>query len=97
MNPIITENIILLSPSENSSYIINDTIIKTSTTNIIDKYHIIVELQTTCTEQYRYRKYINNLVTIPPEYKDNGKIYKGEVTHKQRILKNDEYSLIIAE
>lgn len=96
LEPLIEEKLKFLSPQNNSTYEVDDSI-ETTNEEILDKYRIVVELETTSTEQYRYRKYINGAASEPPEYSNNGVIYNGATSTKKKVLNDSEYEITMTE
>lgn len=97
LEPLINKELLFFSPSNNSTYIANETIETNNSIDNINKYQIVIGLNIITIEQYRYRKYVNGIATDPPEYSNNGVIYDGKVTEKTEVLKDSEYELIITE
>lgn len=92
-SPLIKEKIKFVSPQNNMTYEIGETISTSSLNSDFTKNDIIVSKTTTTTQQYRLKKVVNGIEVIPTEYKNNGEIYPGESSTASVILGEDSYQI----
>ena len=92
--PLTESRIEFLSPSNGESYEANETITSISSSSY-NKYDIVVQKNTSTTEQYRLKKVINGIEVNPPEY--DGNIYKGKTSITSGILSVDSYNINFEE
>lgn len=97
IEPLIEEQLNIVSPPNNSSYKVGEEIVSVDSIEKLDKYKVAVELNTTSTEQFRYRKYVNGIASEPPEYSNNGVVYAGTTTNSKKILKSSDYEFTVVE
>lgn len=92
-SPLIKEQIKFVSPQNNTTYAIGETIATSSLSSGFTKNDIVVRKITTTTQQYRLKKVVNGIEVIPTEYKNNGEIYTGESSTASVILGEDSYKI----
>lgn len=92
-SPLIKEQIKFVSPQNNTTYEIGETIATSSLSSGFTKNDIVVRKITTTTQQYRLKKVVNGIEVIPTEYKNNGEIYTGESSTASVILGEDSYQI----
>ena len=92
-SPLTKEQIKFVSPENNTTYEIGETIATSSLSSGFTKNDIVVRKITTTTQRYKLKKVINGTEVIPAEYKNNGEIYIGESSAISVILNEDSYEI----
>lgn len=92
---ILSSNLEILSPPNNTTYKIGDAIYPSDEINY-DKFMIVVGYKEISIEEYRLIKLVNGELSEPPIYFNEGEIFK-KLINTERILSTDEYEINIVE
>ena len=92
---IISSNLEILSPPDNSQYKIGDAIYPSDEPNY-DKFMIVVGYKELNLEEYQLIKLIDGVISDPPIYFNDGEIFR-KIINVERILPIDEYEVTIVE